>query len=324
MDTLTIGNFDGVHAGHRALVALAREAAGDRGRTVAVTFEPLPAARLRPESAPPRLTTPEERRSLLRAAGADEVIELEPTPDLLGRSPESFLAGLRERVPFAAIVEGPDFRFGKGRVGDLDALREIGRREGFRVLSLPPVEIELADLTVVRAASSLVRWLLAMGRVADAARVLGRDHAVAGVTASGDRRGRTLGFPTANLAEGSWGGTLLPADGVYAGAATLPDGRVVPAAISIGTKPTFGPTFGPAFGPTSGGTGDRRTCEAHFPGVELPTDWYGWPLRLSFARWIRGQMRFSGPEAIAARIARDLAETTAVPAASRAPEGACA
>lgn len=296
MVTLSIGNFDGVHAGHRALIALARQVAGDSGKVVAVTFEPLPAARLRPEAAPARLSTPEGRRRLLREAGADEVLELDPTPELLGQSPEDFLALLRSQAAFGAIVEGEDFRFGRGRTGDVALLRAIGEREGFRTLVMPAIEIELGDLTVARAASSLIRWMLGQGRVEDAARLLGRPYAIAGVTAPGDRRGRTLGFPTANLADGSWGGTLLPADGVYAGVATLPDNRDVIAAISIGTKSTFG--------------GSRRTCEAHVPGESLPLDWYGWPIGLSFTRWIRGQMRFAGAGAIAAQIARDLAEVT--------------
>lgn len=294
MVTLSIGNFDGVHAGHRALIALARQVAGDSGKVVAVTFEPLPAARLRPEAAPPRLSTAEARRRLLVEAGAEEVLELDPTPELLGQSPEGFVSMLRSRIGFGAIVEGEDFRFGKGRAGDVALLRAIGEREGFRTLVMPAIEIELGDLTVARAASSLVRWMVQRGRVEDAARLLGRPYAIAGVTAPGDRRGRALGFPTANLADGSWGGTLLPADGVYAGVATLPDGREAAAAISIGTKSTFG--------------GTRRTCEAHLPGESLPLDWYGWPVGLAFTRWIRGQMRFAGPEAIAAQIARDLTE----------------
>jgi riboflavin kinase/FMN adenylyltransferase len=297
MVTVSIGNFDGVHAGHRGLISLARQVAGKSGRAVAVTFEPLPAARLRPEAAPPRLSTAQERRELLLAAGADEVVELEPVPELLGQSPREFVASLRSRIPFGAIVEGEDFRFGKGRAGDVDLLRKIGGGEGFRTLVAPGVDVGLCDGTVARAASSLVRWMLGQGRVEDAARLLGRPYGLAGVTAAGDRRGRTLGFPTANLADGSWGGTMLPADGVYAGLATLPDGTVAAAAISIGTKSTFG--------------GTRRACEAHLPGVSLPLDWYAWPLRLAFTRWIRGQLRFAGPSEIARQIERDLREVAA-------------
>jgi riboflavin kinase/FMN adenylyltransferase len=304
MVTVSIGNFDGVHAGHRGLIALARQVSGHSGRVVAVTFEPLPAARLRADAAPPRLSTAQERHERLLAASADEVVELEPTPEMLGQSPQEFLASLRARIPFGAIVEGEDFRFGKARAGDVAFLREIGGRDGFRTLVAPGVDVELADGTVARAASSLVRWMLGQGRVEDAARLLGRPYAVAGVTASGDRRGRTLGFPTANLADGSWGGTMLPADGVYAGVATLPDGTTATAAISIGTKSTFG--------------GTRRTCEAHLPGAALPLDWYGWPLRIAFTRWIRGQMRFSGPQEIARQIERDLGEVVAAAAAEGA------
>jgi riboflavin kinase / FMN adenylyltransferase len=172
MLAISIGNFDGVHLGHRALLDEARRRAAG-GRTVAVTFEPHPLAVLRPAEVPPRLTGRAERARLLREAGADEVLELEPTPDLLGRDPADFVAWLRERVPFTAVVEGADFRFGRGRAGDVAELGRLGTRFGFEVAVVPEVTAILADRTVVRASSSMVRWLLRHGRVADAARLLG-------------------------------------------------------------------------------------------------------------------------------------------------------
>ena len=286
----TIGNFDGVHLGHRALVESARRAAGPGGRTVAVTFEPLPASVLRPADAPPRLTDAATRERLLLEAGCDEVRTIDPREGVLGEGPEAFIASLRRALPFDAVVEGTDFRFGRGRSGDIGTLRALGAVGGFRAIAIDDVDVDLPDGGRVAARSSLVRWMLAVGRVADAARLLGRAHAVRGTVERGDRRGRTLGFPTANLGAPS---AMLPRDGVYAGRA-LVDGRTWPAAISIGTKPTFGRS--------------ARTCEAHVIGMSRGADDYGWALELRFDAWIRGQWRFPGPEALAARLREDVAE----------------
>jgi riboflavin kinase/FMN adenylyltransferase len=275
----------------------------DGGRVVAVTFEPLPAAVLRPERPMGRLTPAAERRALLRdLCGVAEVVELEPTPELLGRSPEGFVAELRRRVPFDAIVEGPDFRFGKARAGGLDTLRALGALHGFRVVEAAPVSVDLADGSRVEARSSVARALLAEGRVADAARIFGRAYELRCHTARGDQRGRTIGWPTANL---DATGRILPADGVYAGSATLPDGTVALAAISVGTKPTFGES--------------PRTCEATLLAPDgrplpLPLDWYGFELRLRFHRWIRGMERFASLEALLARMELDRTEVVSTEA----------
>lgn len=294
MLAISIGNFDGVHRGHEALIATARRLVGAAGRVVAVTFEPHPAAHLRPDAVPPRLALPAERTRLLRKAGADEVVELDPTPALLGLAPEAFLAELHRRVPFQAIVEGEDFRFGQGRAGSIATLRELGAAGrmmpgGFETKVLAPVDVMLNDQTVVRASSSIVRWLLVMGRVRDASAVLGRPYELTAVTVPGDRRGRTIGFPTLNCGQSE---QLLPMDGVYGGIAYLPDGRRAVAAISVGTKPTFGRS--------------ARTCEAHLPNLKLPLDWYGFPLRLSFVTWIREQRTFGSLDALLERIRADI------------------
>ncbi len=288
---ISIGNFDGVHRGHQKLIAVARRAVGDRGRVVAVTFEPHPASRLRPEAVPPRLTLAPERERLLRAAGVDEVMALDPTPELLALEPAAFIDELRARVPFTDIVEGDDFRFGKGRTGSIATLRELGAARGFATHLISPVDVVLTDHTVVRASSSIARWLLVMGRVRDASVVFGAPYELVGVTVPGDRRGRTIGFPTLNVGPTE---QLLPMDGVYGGFAILPDGRREIAAISVGTKPTFGTS--------------ARTCEAHLPDVRLPMDWYGAALRLSFVTWIREQRSFGSLDALLERIRADIGE----------------
>lgn len=290
----TIGNFDGVHRGHQAIVAAARAAAGPSGRVVAVTFEPLPVAVLRPDSVQERLTSSARREALLHAAGCDDVVALDPRQGILGASPEEFIASLRRQVPFKAIAEGGDFRFGRARSGDVSTLRQIGERAGFRTLEVPEVHEHLADGTEVAARSTAVRWLLSMGRVQDAQRLLGRPYALEGTVRQGDQRGRLLGFPTANVHAP---GMALPADGVYAGEA-LVDGATLPAAISVGTKPTFG--------------GAGRTCEAHLVGFQSPLDRYGWEVELRFTRWIRPQWKFPGPDALVAQLRHDVARAAAL------------
>lgn len=286
-----IGNFDGVHRGHAALLAEARRLAGVAGRVVAVTFDPPPAAVLGRSGPLRRLCSVERRAALLQACGADEVLLLETTPALLSLEPEAFIEHLRVRIPFGVVVEGPDFRFGRDRRGDLEVLAGIGRLAGFGVAAVPAVEVPLPDGTLLPVRSSLVRWLLLQGRVFEAGVLLGRPHLLEGRVVQGDQRGRSLGCPTANLETVA---AMLPREGVYAGEATLPDGGRVPAAISVGRKPTFAAADAPPI------------CEAHLLGVELPLDRYGWPMELRFGRWIRGQMPFPSPQHLVAQMARDL------------------
>jgi riboflavin kinase/FMN adenylyltransferase len=289
MRVATIGNFDGVHRGHQAILALAGAVAGEGGTVAAVTFEPLPAAVLRPADAPPRLTTAARREALLRAHGATSVVALDPARGLLAQSPREFLEALRGRVAFDAIVEGADFRFGQGRAGSVRTLEEIGAEMGFRCVVAPEFETALSDGHIVSPRSTLIRWLLELGRVADARALLGRPHGVEGRVVRGDQRGRTLGFPTANVESP---GMLLPADGVYAGTAHTPLGAF-PAAISVGVKPTFAPA--------------ARTCEAHLIGFPGGLGEYGWPVRLEFTAWLREQWRFASVEALVEQIRRDVA-----------------
>ncbi len=312
---LTIGTFDGVHAGHRALVGRAREIAANEprasasgspclqsnGEVVALVFDPHPATVLRPDAVPERLTTFARRADLLKQAGADTVVRLEPTLQLLDMSAEEFVADLAVRYNPAALVEGPDFRFGKNRRGDADLLSRLGAQHGFACEVLPPIEVALTDHTLVRASSTMVRWFLKHGRVRDAAIVLGRPYEVDGMVVRGDRRGRRIGFPTANIDTEC----LVPADGVYAGIAELPNGTHLAAGIHVGPRSTFGDT--------------RRTIEAHLLAAEVDEDAagpeptrrlrglpeYGWPIRLQLVAWLRDQMKFESVESLVDQMTRD-------------------
>jgi riboflavin kinase / FMN adenylyltransferase len=289
---VTIGNFDGVHIGHAALIRRAREIAdgpGTTSRVVAMCFDPHPLTRLHPSSAPARLTTFARRAEQLGQAGADEVVRLEPSSRLLALTPEEFIGHLVQDLNPVAIVEGPDFRFGRGRAGDVGTLASQGAMHGFEVEVVPPVEAVMTDGTVATASSTLARWLVAQGRVRDAAAVLGREYEVEGTVVRGDQRGRELGYPTANLStEG-----LLPGDGVYAGCGHLPDGREVPAAISVGSKPMF--------------NGTARVLEAHLlaePDMSgLPE--YGWEIRVRVSKWLRDQMKFGSIDELKRQIDND-------------------
>lgn len=319
---LTIGTFDGVHRGHQALVARARQRAAELGPGVGVTalvFDPNPIEVLRPEQAPPRLTTFEQKREWLHAAGADQVHRLEPTSTLLHETPEEFLAIVRREHGMVGVVEGPDFRFGKGRTGDVNTLARLGADMGFTCDVVEPVTVALNDHTIAPARSTMVRWLLAHGRVSDAARVLGRPHTLRGVVVKGDQRGRTIGYPTANLNSAC----MPPADGVYAGRARLADGRVFTAAISVGTKPTFGAharaveavllddSCGTGGLATSGGgaaqSGTGRQAASDTPTAApltgLPE--YGWTIDLEFYAWVREQVKYASLDALLEQMARD-------------------
>jgi riboflavin kinase/FMN adenylyltransferase len=294
---LTIGNFDGVHLGHQALVRRCRELVGAKGRVVVLAFDPHPMSRLRPGFAPPRITPFEQRQALLEAAGADSVVRLPPTDDLLAKTAEEFVEWFTKAHSPAVVVEGADFHFGKGRGGNTDLLARLGPSHGFRCVVEPPVEVTLSDHLIARASSSLLRFLLAHGRVRDAAIVTGRPHRLAATVVKGDQLGRTIGFPTANLASE----TLLPADGVYAGLAHVPTiGQTFAAAVNIGTRPTV--------------SGVDRRVEAHLLLDSQGTEWsplpglpeYGWAVELELIARVRDQVRFPGLDALRGQLVRDI------------------
>jgi riboflavin kinase/FMN adenylyltransferase len=295
---VTIGNFDGVHLGHAALLARARELATPAGRVIVLSFDPHPASVLRPEAAPTRLTTFERRAALLRDLGADEVRPLAPTRELLGLTPEAFVHRVIEEHAAQVFVEGRDFRFGKGRAGDVRTLARLAQARGATADVVPPVRVALTDQTVCIASSTMLRWLIERGRVRDAASMLGRPPELTGVVGRGDRLGRELGFPTANMTCD----TALPADGVYAARGILDDGRVYPVALSVGSRPTF--------------DGLDRRVEAHLLDVHpdgsgwapipgLPE--YGWRLRLELIAWVRDQARFPSVDTLREQLLRDCA-----------------
>lgn len=298
---LTIGKFDGVHIGHARLAERTRERAAALGvRAVALVIHPHP-ARVLAEVDVPHLTTLEERLRLLRGLGMDGVEPLTFDRALAALSPAAFLDRLAGRFRLRGLVSGPDFALGKDRAGDMAWLRTEGARRGFAVDEVPPLT---RDGGVV--SSGRIRRAIEAGRVEDARRWLGRPYAVGGPVVRGEQRGRTLGFPTANVAPEP--GRVRPALGVYAAEARwrdaeAPDGGVgterrAAAAVNLGLRPTF-----------EDGE-DRLSLEAHLLDVE--DDLYGRPLRIGFLARLRGEQRFEGVEALRAQIERDVAATRAV------------
>lgn len=292
---ITIGTFDGVHLGHTALITRARELAGQAGRVVAMVFDPHPLTALRPEAAPARLSTFEQRVRWLTSAGADEVIRLEPTPDQLDRTPREFAEEFVARFAPTWVVEGADFRFGKGRQGDVALLAGLGRSLRFGVEIVPAHEVALGDQLIARASSSLSRWLIMNGRAGDASIVLGRPYELVGEVRRGDRRGRTIGFPTANLQTDQ----LLPGDGVYVARATLADGRSFRAAMNVGSRPTF--------------AGVERRTEVHLLDVGRESNGaivgqteYGWTMRVEVLGFVRDQVKFASIADLTGQLERDV------------------
>lgn len=305
---VTIGTFDGVHVGHRALIHAARQIASQIAHTpgahvVALAFDPHPMTRLRPDRAPERLSTWDQRAAWLRNAGADLVEPIDPTDALLALSPEAFVQCCIQQHNAVAFVEGSDFHFGARRAGNVRTLAALAEGYNFTARIVAPVDVVLENQLIARASSSLIRWLLRHRRVSDAAIVLGRPYQVAGTVVRGDRLGRTIGFPTANIQTPC----MLPADAVYAGFADLPDGRRLAAAINVGTRPTV--------------NGQSRRVEAHLfdpAGAAILRDAdairgipeYDWPISLSFTRFIRDQARFESLAHLADQLHRDLAAIT--------------
>ena len=291
---VTLGNFDGVHKGHRAVLSTVVRKARDRGpdgaHSVAVTFDPHPVAVLHPERAPQIIVSPDERLALLSATGLDAVLVMEFTREFAQWTPERFVVEVFVKALGASlVVVGEDTRFGVRNSGDVRTLRRLGAEHGFEVLAL-------ADIgNGGRWSSSRVRDLVTRGDVAGAAEILGRPHRVAGEVVHGDHRGRELGYPTANLCREAAG--LTPADGVYAGwltRPTLPDRDVdhrLPAAISIGTNPTF--------------AGTQRRVEAYaLDRTDL--DLYGETVVFEFVERLRPTEKFDSIEALLVQVADDV------------------
>ncbi len=287
---LTIGNFDGVHLGHQAILRRARELADAADApVVAMTFEPPPDRILRPADAPLRVVPVEEKCRLLLEAGCDRVVLARADTGLLALAPEAFIEEvLAQRFAPRHVVEGPNFLFGRDRAGNVDTLRRAGEARGFGVHLAEPVRLVLdgAEETV---SSTLIRRLVAGGRVAAAGQCLGRAFTLFGRIVRGTGRGRGLLHPTANLAGGE---QVCPADGVYAGRARV-GGAGCLAAISVGVNPTFSPAA------------PRRSVEAFLLNAE--GDFYDEKMALGFLRRLRDQRRFESTEALRDQIAKDVA-----------------
>lgn len=282
---VTVGNFDGVHLGHRALVAAARwHAAMVKGPAVVVNFDPPPQAVLNPDPTKQPLTTVEQRAQLLLAAGSDRVVTIRTDAGLLALSPEAFFEDvLHRQLNAKAIVEGADFRFGRKRAGDVELLKRLCEANAMTFDTVTPVLIEGEVVS-----SSRVRNALTEGRVDVATVLLGRPYAITGTVVTGAKRGRTIGFPTANL-DGVE--TIVPGVGVYAMRVNV-NGKSWPAAANVGPNPTFGE--------------DRRKIELHLIGFS--GDLYGMELSAEFVGRIRETRPFAGVEALKEQLKIDVAQ----------------
>ncbi len=300
---VTLGNFDGVHRGHRVVLGEVVGCAAELGLTsVAVTFEPHPLLVLRPEAAPPLLVSLEQRLELMASSGLDAVLVMEFTRELAAWTPDRFVSEVFVGALNAQlVVVGEDTRFGVRNSGDVTTLRRLGRELGFEVEVVKDQGDAPHAQQATRWSSSQARDLVVRGDVAAAARILGRPHAVSGTVVHGDHRGRELGFPTANLEDQPAG--LVPADGVYAGWLVRDDmeadepERRLPAAISIGTNPTF--------------DGTRRRVEAYVLDRD-DLDLYDRRVTLEFVELLRPTLRFDGVEELLETMRGDVARTREV------------
>ncbi|MGH3738833.1 MAG: bifunctional riboflavin kinase/FAD synthetase [Micromonosporaceae bacterium] len=289
---VTIGVFDGVHRGHQQIIGHAVKRAQERGlRSVVLTFDPHPAEVVRPGSHPAVLSDPARKAELIERLGVDVLCVLPFTQEFSRLPAEEFVHDvLVEHLHAALVVVGENFRFGHKAAGDVALLTRLGRTFGFAVEGAPLVS---DDDTVF--SSTYIRACVAAGDVSAAAAALGRPHRLDGVVVRGDRRGRLLGYPTANLLPRPYAG--IPADGVYA-AWLVRDkaGDRLPAAVSIGTNPTF--------------AGQERRVEAHV--LDFHEDLYGEQISLDFIARLREMRTYDTVELLVAQIERDISQTRTV------------
>jgi riboflavin kinase/FMN adenylyltransferase len=281
---LTMGKFDGLHLGHQLLIDTTVERARALGLASAVlTWEPHPNAVLRPGQPIELLTNLEEKVELIGRRGVDLLIVAPFTAETKATSADDYMAQIAAAVPLRELWVGADFAMGRGRAGDVPSLRAIGERLGFTVGAVEKVSSGAAEVSASR-----VRELLRAGEVEGVVALLGRPFGLRGVVVEGDKRGRTIGFPTANMAIDQ--AHVLPADGIYASRVYL-NGEGLPAATYVGTQPTF--------------DGARRTVEPYI--LDWSGDLYGQSIRVEFLHRIRGDEKFTGVEALVAQITRDVA-----------------
>ena len=281
---LALGNFDGLHRGHMKIIERVRRVASERGATaVAMTFDPHPPRVVRPDKAPPLLMTKTQRLEALDRAGVDGVAVVRFTPELSRWDPETFARTvLVEWLHVAEVWVGANFLFGHDRAGNFSSLRALGSRYGFRAEKIDPVRYK--DFVV---SSTRIRRLVSEGRVDEAGALLGHPYTIDGTVVEGSRRGRELGFPTANL---STANELIPPHGVYATTVRL-DGVIYPSITNIGVRPTFDEE-------------PRTVIETHLLDVER--DLYGRTLRLGFVQRLRDERRFESVDLLKAQVAADV------------------
>ena len=287
---LTLGNFDGVHRGHQAIIEIAVRRAAEKGGCPAVlTFEPHPIAVLVPERAPPIIQSLHDRLETIRDLGIGAVVLQRFTREFAAMDPEAFVRDfLLRHIELRHAVVGYNVNFGRDRAGTSETLQALGARLGFGVDVVGPVVADGEEVSSTR-----LRDAIREGDMPRAARLLGRPYAFRGRVVTGDRRGRTLGFPTANLHLKP--GLLVPPDGVYAVVADV-DGAERAGVLNVGIRPTFG--------------GRRRTIEAHL--LDFDGDLYRRWLVVRVVERLRGEMTFAGPDALRAAIADDIARARRV------------
>jgi riboflavin kinase / FMN adenylyltransferase len=284
---LAVGVFDGVHLGHRALIAhLARGARAEQATALAASFDPLPIRVLAPGAPASALSDVIDRAKLLREAGAAAVCVFRFDEAFAKLSADEFVDRLLAAGDVRRIVVGPDFHFGRRAEGDVEKLRARGKRDGFAVDVVSPIEIDGAIVSSTR-----IRNLLLAGNVETAARLLGRPYSVRGRVVDGAKRGRALGFPTVNLALPTE--RLLPRDGIYAVWAEMGEGRFK-AAATLGVRPTYG-------------GGGSRLLEAYL--LDFSGELYGEEVEVAFVKRLRDEIAFASPAELSAQIARDVEET---------------
>ena len=280
---IALGNFDGFHKGHQAVVQAAIDWAKSENRPVIVaTFDPHPVRHFKPDTPPFRLTTLDQRERLFTAAGADAMLVFEFDAQLAATTAEDFVEKLLvERFGAAGVVTGEDFTFGKGRAGNVDVMKELGAPLGLATESVSAVN---EDGDVV--SSSRIRGALEEGDCETAARLLTRPFAIEGTVIHGDKNGRDLGFPTANVDMGHY---LRPKYGIYAVKGRLPAGRVVNGAANLGIRPSFDPP--------------KELLEPHF--FDLDEDLYGQVIEVELHHFLRGEEKFDDLDALIVQMEKD-------------------
>lgn len=278
---MALGNFDGFHAGHQAVVGRAIARARAEGRpAIVATFDPHPMRLFRPDAPSFRLTTLDQREALFARAGADAMMIFDFTPALAALEPADYVRLLIEDMGVAAVVTGEDFTFGRARSGTIDS---------FAALGLPAQAVGPVSDAQGVISSTRVREALRAGDCETASRLLTRPFAIRGVVQHGDKLGRTIGFPTANIDMGPY---LRPAYGIYAVRGILPDGRVLNGAANLGIRPSFDPP--------------KELLEPHF--FDFAESLYGQEVEVQLIRYLHGERKYDGLDALTAGIAQDCAD----------------